>query len=83
MQGPPSFQLRPKLILLKVLSSNYLLYELNATRFQKFLKIFSDIFVILVPLEILSHYPDVDISHWFRGHFQWIMDKVVREMLIV
>ena len=42
-----------------------------------------DFLVILDILEILSHYPDIDISHWFSEHFQWIMDKVFRERLMV
>ena len=49
------------------------------TSMQQDIKIFQnfflDISVKLVPLEILSHYPDIDISHWLREQFQWIMDK--------
>ena len=41
--------------------------------FKIFQKILEN-FVILVPLEILSHYPDIDISQWLRENFQWIMD---------
>ena len=44
---------------------------------QDFLKKFKilDIFVFLVPLEILSHYHNNDSSHWFREDVQWIIDK--------
>ena len=42
-----------------------------------------DIFLLLVPLEILSHYPDIDVSHWLREDVQWIMGKVFREKLMV
>ena len=34
---------------------------------KNFKKFFFDFFLLLVPLEILSHYPDIDISHWLRG----------------
>ena len=34
-------------------------------------------------IEFLSHYPDIDISHWLRENYQWIMDKVFREKLMV
>ena len=43
--------------------------------FKIFLKIFFDILLLLVPLEILSIYPDIDISHWHRDDVQWVMDK--------
>ena len=76
------FLLQPKLICLVVLSSNYLLYDFNATRFRNWKKILN-ILVLLVSLEILLHYPDIDVSNWFRGDVQWIMDKVFREKLIV
>ena len=72
MTGPPSFLLQTKLIWLMVLSSKYLLYDFNVTTFQKFKKkAFSDIFLLLVPPEIFSDYPDIVISDWFRenvGH---------------
>ena len=55
-------------------------YDINATSFEIF---FLDIFILLVPLEILSHYPDIDISHWLRNHVHWMMDKVFREKLLV
>ena len=51
--------------------------------FKIFQKIFLDFFVILDPLEILSHYPDIDISHLLSEVFQWIMDKVFRERVMV
>ena len=38
-------------------------------------------FKILVPFEILSHYPNIDSSHWPREHVQWNVDKVFREKL--
>ena len=40
MKGPPSFLLQPKLFWLVVLSSNYFLYDFNATRFQNLKKNF-------------------------------------------
>ena len=79
-----SFSLEPNLIWwLKVFSSNYLLYDFNTTKFKNFSKNFMDVFVLLDPLEILSHYPDTDIYHWLSGRLQWIMDKVFRERLMV
>ena len=42
-----------------------------------------DIFVIVVPLEILTHCPDIDISHWLNEIFQRISEKVVNEKLTV
>ena len=39
--------------------------------------------LLLVPLEILSHYPDIDISHWLGEDFHRLMDKVFREKLMV
>ena len=83
MTGSPFFQLQPKLTWLAVLSSNALLYDLDSTRFQNFSKKFLDIFVQLVPLEILSHYPDFGISHRLREDVQRIMDKVLRQNLMV
>ena len=57
------------------------------TRMQQDFKIFQkfllDIFVIMVPLGMLSNYPDIDISHWLREQFQWIMVKVFRVKLMV
>ena len=42
-----------------------------------------DFFVLLVPLEILSHSPDINISHCLRELVKWILDKVFREKLMV
>ena len=42
-----------------------------------------DIFVISVPLEILSHYPDVDISNWPRIDAQGNIDNLFREKHMV
>ena len=42
-----------------------------------------DFFLLLVPHEILSHYPDIDISYCFREDVQWVMDNVFREKLMV
>ena len=33
-------------------------------------------FVLLVPHEILSNYPNLDGSHCFSQDVQWIIDKV-------
>ena len=49
--------------------------------FQFFL--FLDIFLLLVPVEIVSHYPDIDSSHWLREDVQWIIDKGFRENFTV
>ena len=43
--------------------------------FKKFKKFFFDIFVLLVTFEILSHYPNIDISHWLQKDVQCITDK--------
>ena len=51
--------------------------------YKKILNKFLNIFLLLVPIEILSHYPDIDISHWFRERVQWIKDKLFREKLMV
>ena len=47
--------------------------------FKNLKKIFLDNFLLLVVLEKLSQYPDIDISHWRKEEFQWIMNKVFRE----
>ena len=36
-----------------------------------------DIFLLLVPLENILHYPDTDISQWLRKIVQWTMFKVL------
>ena len=50
--------------------------------FKKFKKIL-DIFVLLVTFEILSHYPNIDISHWLTEDVQWINDKNFIEIFMV
>ena len=35
-----------------------------------------DIFVLLVTFEILSHYPNIDSSHWLKEDVQLITDKI-------
>ena len=39
----------------------------------------SDFCVLLVTFEILSHYPNVDSSHWLREDAQWITDRIFTE----
>ena len=51
--------------------------------FKKFKTFFLDIFLRLVSLEILLHYPDIDMSHWLREDVQGMMDIVFRENLWV
>ena len=46
--------------------------------FKEILKNFFDIFVYLVSVGILSHYPKNDSSNWLRKNIQWIKDKVFR-----
>ena len=50
--------------------------------FKNFKKIL-DIFVLLVTFEILSHYPNIDISHWLTEDVQWITDKKLIEIFVV
>ena len=61
-----SFLLPPKIIWLAVCLQTIC----YMTSMQQYLKNFfsklMDIFVLLVPLEILSYYPDIDICHWLR-----------------
>ena len=54
----------------------------SMTRFQNFFR-FSNIFVLLVTFELLSHYPNNASSHWLKKYFQWINDKVFGEKLMV
>ena len=68
MAGPLCF-LMQTIFLSVVLSSNYLLYDFNATRFKKLKKNFLDIFLLLVPLESLIHYPDTNIFFWLGEDF--------------
>ena len=51
--------------------------------FEKILLKFMDIFVLLVLLELLSFYPDINSSYWFKEDVQWMIDKVFREKLMV
>ena len=57
------------LVTVTVFSSNSWFYDFDATRFQKTLK-FLDILVFLVPVDILSHYPNIDSSQWFKENVQ-------------
>ena len=59
-----------RLIWLADLSSNYWLYDCNDTRLQKNFRKFLEIFVLLDTFEILSHYPNIDSSHWLKEHVQ-------------
>ena len=51
--------------------------------FKNFIKTFLDIFVYLVPVEIFSHYPNIDNAHWLIEDFQSIIDKDFREKFMV
>ena len=62
MTGPPSFLLHWKILWEAVLSGKYF-YEFDATSSHNFKKNIGLFFVTLVPLEILSHYPNIDSSH--------------------
>ena len=44
----------------------------------KFFSIFGH-FVLLVPYEILSCYPNINVSHFLREEVKWIIAKVFRE----
>ena len=55
----------------------------SITRFFIISKKTGFFFVILVPFEILSQYPNIDCSHWLGKEFQWIIDKVFREKIMV
>ena len=37
----------------------------------------------MVPFELLSHYPDIDSSHWLREDVQCIIHQVFRGKLVV
>ena len=41
------------------------------------------IFVLLVTFELISHYPNIDSSHWLRKYVQLITDKFFREMRMI
>ena len=38
-------------------------------------------FVILVPFEILSHYPNIDFYQWLKEGVQWSIDKIFGEKI--
>ena len=38
---------------------------------------------MLVPFEILSHYPSFDSSHWFIKNVRRIIDEELRETRVV
>ena len=44
---------------------------------QKIFK-FSDIFVFLDPVEILSHYANIESSHWYWKDVKWSIEKIFR-----
>ena len=50
---------------------------------QDFKKIIYLVISLLVPLEMIPPYPDIDISHWLVEDFHWIIDKVFRDKLRV
>ena len=75
--------LQPKLINLALLSSNNWFNDFDATRFQKTVKIFLNIFVFLVPVKILSYYPNNDSSNWLREDLQWIEYNFFKQKFIV
>ena len=76
MTGPLLFCCKhSKLIILAVLSSSYCLFDFDAIRHQKKnLKILLEIFVFLVPVEFLSHYPNIDNSNLPKENVHWIED---------
>ena len=39
---------------------------------------FWDIFLFLVPVKILSQYPNIDSTHWFCEDVEWSRDKIFR-----
>ena len=70
-----------KINLFSGFSPNYWFYDFDATKIFKKLK-FLDIFVLLVAFGILSHYPNIDKSHWRREYVKRIMEKVFIEKLV-
>ena len=78
MTGLIFLLLQSNLVCLTVLSFNYCLYD-----FDNFFLNFGYFFIILVPLEILSHYSVIDSSHWFREDALFITDKFFREKRMV
>ena len=79
LAGAPSFLMQPKSIWLAVLSPNYCIYDFDAMNFRHFYINFWLFFIILVPIEILSHYPIIDTSYWLRENVQLAINKVFRE----
>ena len=63
MTGPLSFLMHWKKLWEAVLSGKYLFYDFDDTSSHNFKKNFGLFFVILVPFEILSQYPNIDSSH--------------------
>ena len=55
----------------------------SMTRFQKIFFRFLETFVLLVTFELLSHYPNIDSSHWLRKDVIWITDEVFREKRVL
>ena len=39
--------------------------------------------ILLFPLELFSHYPDTDTSHWLSKDLEWIMVDFFRGKLMV
>ena len=61
MTGPPSFLLHRRILWEAGLFAKYLFYDFDATNSHNFKKkSFGFFFVILVPFEILSRYPNID-----------------------
>ena len=50
--------------------------------FSYFFYIFGN-FLILVPFDILSFYPNIDSSEWLQENVEWIIEKVFIEKLMV
>ena len=63
---------QPILTWLAMLSCNCWLNDFNATRLQIKKQNFGS-FVLMVPFEILLHYPNIDISYWLKKDVQWIV----------
>ena len=50
--------------------------------FKKIKKSFLDFFVLLVTFEILSHYPNIDSSHWPKQDVKWITKKIYEKFMV-
>ena len=50
--------------------------------FKKLKKKTLDIFVLLVTFEILTHNPNIDISHWQTEDVQWTTDITFIEKFV-